>query len=95
MGAGARPAADFAGIDVARMAASAAPLHSYYLNYNRLDRFRKLGIIFLFNSTAKQFHYDGASWKEIVAKFPASTEAAEAMQRIETLQIKMEKPVAK
>lgn len=77
------------------MAASAAPLHSYYLNYNRLDRFRKLGIIFLFNSTAKQFHYDGASWKEIAAKFPASPEAAEAKQRIETLQIRMEKPAAK
>lgn len=73
------------------MAASAAPLHSYYLNFNMLDRYRKLGVIFLFNSSARQFHYDGASWKEIVAKFPTSPEAAEAKKRLDSLQAKMEK----
>ena len=78
----------------AEMAASAAPMHSYYLNYVSLDRYRKLGVIFLFNSAAKQFHYDGASWKEIVAKFPASAEAAEALKRLDALKIKMEKPPA-
>ncbi len=72
------------------MAASGAPMHSYYLNYVKLDRYRKLGILFLFNSAAKQFHYDGATWKEIVAKFPASSEAGEAQKRLETLKIKME-----
>lgn len=76
------------------MAASAAPMHSYYLNYVRLDRYRKLGITFLFNSTAKQFHYDGASWKETTAKFPTSLEAAEAKKRLDALAIKMEKPAA-
>lgn len=73
------------------MAASAAPLHSYYLNFVSLDRYRKLGIIFLFNAAARQFHYDGASWKEIVAKFPASPEAAEAQRRLDSLKVKMEK----
>ena len=77
------------------MAASAAPLHSYYLNFVSLDRYRKLGILFLFNSTAKQFHYDGSSWKEIVKKFPTSTEAAEAQKRLDSLKIKMEKLAAK
>ena len=77
------------------MAASAAPLHSYYLNFVSLDRYRKLGILFLFNSTAKQFHYDGSSWKEIVTKFPASTEAAEAQKRLDSLKNKMEKLAAK
>jgi hypothetical protein len=77
------------------MAASAAPLHSYYLNYVSLDRYRKLGIVFLFNSAAKQFHYDGSSWKEIVAKFPASTEAAEAKNRLDALKVKMEAAAAK
>ena len=62
---------------------------------SRLDRYRKLGIVFLFNSAAKQFHYDGASWKEIVAKFSSSTEAAEAQKRLDTLKVKMEKPAAK
>ena len=76
------------------MAASAAPLHSYYLNYVSLDRYRKLGIVFLFNSAFKKFHYDGASWKEIITKFPASPEATEAQKRLDSLKIKMEKPSA-
>lgn len=77
------------------MAASGAPMHSYYLNFNMLDRYRKLGVLFLFNSTTRQFHYDGASWKEVVAKFPAATEAVEAKKRLDALKVKMEKTVAK
>lgn len=73
------------------MAASAAPMHSYYLNFSYLDRYRKLGIIYLFDPTLRQYHYDGASWKEIIAKFPSSPEAAEAVKRLETLRTKMEK----
>jgi len=73
------------------MAASAAPAHSYYLNFNMLDRYRKLGVIFLLNSATRQFHYDGASWKEIVAKTPASPEAAEAQKRLDSLKQKMER----
>jgi hypothetical protein len=74
------------------MAASAAPAHSYYLNFNMLDRYRKLGVIFLLNSATRQFHYDGASWKEIVAKVPTSPEAAEAQKRLDSLKQKMETP---
>ncbi len=78
------------------MAASAAPLHSYYLNFVMLDRYRKLGVIFLFNSATKQYHYDGASWKEILTKFPATHEAAEAEKRLDSLKQKMEnQPVKK
>ena len=76
------------------MAASAAPMHSYFLNFVSLDRYRKLGIIFLFNSTARAFHYNGASWKEIVTKFPKSPEAVEAQKRLDNLALKMQKPVA-
>lgn len=76
------------------MAASGAPLHSYYLNFNMIDRYRKIGVTFLFNSTARTFHYDGQSWKEIVAKYPASAEATEARRRLESLRIKMEKKSA-
>jgi len=77
------------------MAASAAPLHSYYLNFVSIDRYRKLGILFLFDSTARAFHYDGASWKEIVTKYPSSAEAAEAQKRLDSLKTKIEKTVAK
>jgi hypothetical protein len=77
------------------MAASAAPLHSYYLNFVSLDRYRKLGVVFLLNSATRQFHYDGASWKEIVTKYTASPEAAEARKRLDSLKEKMERPSAR
>ena len=73
------------------MAASGAPLHSFYLNFVSLDRYRRLGIRFLFNSSMKQYHYDGASWREIVEKFPKSTEAAEAQKRLDALNEKMKR----
>ena len=73
------------------MAASAAPLHSYYLNFVSLDRYRKLGVVFLFNATTKQFHYDGARWKEIVAKHAAAPETVDAQKRLDALKQKMEK----
>ena len=71
------------------MAASAAPLHSYYLNYVSLDRYRRIGITFLFNPATKQFHYDGASWKELVLKHADTNEAAEAQKRLDSLKEKM------
>ena len=71
------------------MAASQAPMHSYYLNFNMLDRYRRLGVVFLFNPATRHFHYSGASWKEIVTKFPTSAEAQEAKKRLDSLAVKM------
>lgn len=65
--------------------ASGAPLHSYFLNFNMLDRYRKLGITFLFDTKLRQYHYDGASWIEITKKFPNSPENSEAVKRIALL----------
>lgn len=76
-------------LDRREMAASGAPLHSFYLNYTSLDRFRKIGVRFLFNPSAKLLHYDGASWREIVSKFPDSAEAAEAGKRLDLIKEKM------
>ncbi len=73
------------------MAASAAPMHSYYLNFIRLDRYRRLGIRFHFNTTTRQYHYDGASWLEIVEKFPLSNEAIEAAKRLESMRANLAK----
>jgi hypothetical protein len=77
-------------LDRREMAASGAPLHSFYLNYVSLDRYRKLGVNFVFNPSAKLLHYDGASWREITGKFSASSEAAEAQKRLDSLKVKME-----
>ena len=73
----------------AEMAASAAPLHSYYLNYVSLDRYRRIGITFLFNPSTKQFHYDGASWKELIKKHAGTNEGVEAQKRLDSLKEKM------
>ena len=72
------------------MAASGAPLHSFYLNYPSLDRYQRLGIGFVFNPSTKLFHYDGASWREIIKKSPATNEAKEAQRRLDSLREKME-----
>ncbi|MDQ6785547.1 MAG: hypothetical protein M3033_01830 [Acidobacteriota bacterium] len=76
-------------LDRREMAASGAPLHSFYLNYVSLDRYRKIGVVFLFNPATKLIHYDGATWREIVQKFPKSSEAAEAQKRLDSLKEKM------
>jgi hypothetical protein len=76
-------------LDRREMAATGAPLHSFYLNYTSLDRYRRVGINFLFNSSMKTFHYDGAAWKEIITKFPNSPEVAEARKRLDALKEKL------
>jgi hypothetical protein len=72
------------------MAASGAPLHSFYLNYASLDRYQRLGIGFVFNSSTRLFHYDGKTWREIIQKSPATNEAVEAQKRLDSLKEKME-----
>lgn len=72
-------------LDEKEMAAGGAPIFSYFLNYNGLDRYRRQGISFVFDSAAKQFHYDGASWREIVRRYPRSPEALEARKRLDAL----------
>lgn len=72
-------------LDRREMAASGAPLHSYYLNFNMLDRYRKLGIVFRFNPETKTYYYDGASWRKLLEKFGSSSEAAEARKRLDSL----------
>jgi hypothetical protein len=72
-------------LDEKEMAAGGAPVFSYFLNYNGLDRYRRQGITFVFDRTAKRFHYDGASWREIVRRYPRSPEAEEARKRLDAL----------
>jgi hypothetical protein len=78
-------------LDRREMTATGAPLHSFYLNFVSLDRYRKLGINFVFNSNTKTFHYDGVAWREIVLKFPKSSERLEAQKRLDSLKEKMER----
>jgi len=62
-----------------------APEFSYYLNYNGLDRYNRQGVTFSFDREKKQFHYDGAAWREVLRKYPKYPEATEAATRLENL----------
>jgi hypothetical protein len=72
-------------LDEKEMTAGGAPVFSYFLNYNGLDRYRRQGVSFVFNRAARRFQYDGASWREILRRYPRSSEAAEARKRLEAL----------
>ena len=69
--------------------AAGAPEFSYYLNYSGLDRYNRQGVTFTFDRAARQFHYDGAAWREIMQRHPKSPEAAEARKRLGALQLFM------
>ena len=64
------------------MNAGGAPLFSYYLNYNGLDRYNRQGITFVFDARGKRFHYDGEGWQEIIHRYPRSPQAGEARKRL-------------
>ena len=68
-------------LDERELAATGAPLKSYFLNFNGLDRWRRQGVVFTFDEAQKQFRYDGAAWREILRRHPRSPEAAEALKR--------------
>lgn len=72
-------------LDAREMAAGGAPLDGYFLNFNELDRYNKQGVTFVFDRAAKRFHYDGASWREVVRRYPRSPEAVEARKRLDAL----------
>jgi hypothetical protein len=72
-------------LDANEMKAGGAPDYSYFLNYSGLDRYNRQGISFVFDRSKRQFHYDGAAWREIVRRYPNSQEAEAARKRVEVL----------
>lgn len=72
-------------LDANEMKAGGAPDYSYFLNYTGLDRYNRQGVSFVFDRAKKQFHYDGAAWREIVRRYPNSAEAEQARKRLEAL----------
>lgn len=67
------------------MEASDAPRATFFLNFQALDRFRKIGIVFVFDDRNARYHYDGTSWREVTRRFPGSPEALAAAQRLARL----------
>ena len=66
-----------------------APELSYILNYSGLDRYNKLGVLFVFDAKSRRLHYDGAAWREILRRFPRSPQASEAKRRLEELAVSL------
>ena len=58
----------------------------YYLNDVALDRFSKLRISFDFDDVAGEYVYDGAAYRAIIKRFPASDSAKIARQRLELVE---------
>lgn len=72
-------------LDEKEMNAGGAPVFTYFLNYNGLDRYNRQGVTFVFDPREKRFHYDGEGWQELVHRYPQSPEAAEARRRLKPL----------
>jgi hypothetical protein len=59
-----------------------APEFSYYLNYTGLDRYNRQRVGFIFDRQTKRFHYDGAAWRELIRRYPKTSQAVEAKKRL-------------
>lgn len=69
-------------LDPAEMSAGGATRASYFQNYNGLDRYRRLGVVYDFDEASESYRYDGAAYREILRRHPHSPEAAEARKRL-------------
>ena len=72
-------------LDAGEMTAGGAPVFSYFLNYNGLDRYNRQGITFVLAGAGNGFRYDGEGWREIIHRYPRSPQAEEARKRLEAL----------
>lgn len=72
-------------LNQSEMTAGGAPGFSFFMNFNGLDRYNRQGLRFVFDSAARQFHYDGAAWREITRRYPQSPEALAARERLKAL----------
>jgi len=64
-----------------------APLFSYFLNYNGLDRYNRQSVKFVFDESTRTFHYDGAALRELIRRYPESREASQARQTLEKIEV--------
>lgn len=68
-----------------RVKVGEAPEFSYYLNYTGLDRYNRQRVNFVFDKSTKRFRYDGAAWRDLIRRYPKTTQAVEARKRLDTL----------
>lgn len=55
----------------------------YLLNFNGLDRYNRIGVIFDFDEASDRIVYDGAAYRELLRRYPRSEEVTAARERLE------------
>lgn len=53
-----------------------------FLNDVRLDRYNRLGVTFVYDEGGDRLRYDGWAYRELLARYPQSAEAAWARERL-------------
>jgi len=59
---------------------------SIYLNYSGLDRYNRQGVRFVFDAQARELHYDGWAWREIIRAHKETPELETAIIRLKKLE---------
>jgi hypothetical protein len=57
----------------------------FMLNYAGLDRYNRIGVTFDYDATSDRIVYDGAAYRELLRRYPRSSEARIARERLERL----------
>lgn len=57
----------------------------FVLSFNGLDRFNRAGVTFEYDEAKDRIVYDGAAYRELVRRYPRSSEAQAARDRLEVL----------
>jgi hypothetical protein len=68
-------------LEIEEFGGTGASIASYFLNYSGLDRYRRQGVVFIFDPVTREFHYDGSAWRELVRRHGRSAEAAIVRER--------------
>lgn len=65
------------------LAAGNADAKSYFENDSGLDRYNRLGVMFRYQAETGTYRYDGWAYRQLLTRFPQSSEAAIARQKIQ------------
>ncbi|MFN0108884.1 MAG: SH3 domain-containing protein [Blastocatellia bacterium] len=57
----------------------------YFLNFNGLDRYNRIGLTFDYRENADRIVYDGAAYRELLKKYATSDDSPKARERLEAL----------
>lgn len=88
LGEAAERAADRLTRDAKRRAGNEEPSaglskRDYFLNFVGLDRYNRIGVMFDYDAAADRTVYDGAAYRELLRRYPKSSEAQAAKEKLD------------